>query len=156
MVKERQSGMYRLSSYYLARIIADLPLEWAYPFLYVTLVYFLCGLRLEAWAYFANVFLVLLVITISSSVGMFIGAAVMSLKRAQTIATVTMLLVMLVGGFYARNVPSWLSWIKYASFMFYSFKVGLAIEFIGRDYYDCGENEDVDNPSEECELVTDL
>lgn len=45
MAKERPSGMYRLSAYYLARTAADLPIEILYPTLYVVVVYLFGGLR---------------------------------------------------------------------------------------------------------------
>ena len=37
-------------------------------------------------------------------------------KTAQTIAAVLMLAFMLVGGYYVRNIPSWISWLKYLGF----------------------------------------
>lgn len=158
MVKERQSGMYRLSSFFIARILADMPLEWAFPFIYVTLIYWLGGLRPTAWAYLANLSCTLLVITTASSTGLCVGAIAMKIKRAQVIATVMMLTLMLVAGFYVSNVPSWLAWIKYASFMFYGYRIVLAIEFTGRDYYDCGGLAKVSDPANDprCTPVTDL
>jgi hypothetical protein len=38
-------------------------------------------------------------------------------KTAQTVTTVLMLTLMLVGGYYVRSVPAWIGWLKYLSFM---------------------------------------
>lgn len=48
LVKERQSGMYRLSAYYLARTASDLPMDCLVPTLFTWVLYFMAGLRLDA------------------------------------------------------------------------------------------------------------
>ena len=52
--------------------------------------------------------------------GLFVGAAVMNPKTAQTIAAVLMLVFMLISGYYVRNIPSWIGWLKYLSFLWYA------------------------------------
>jgi hypothetical protein len=49
--------------------------------------------------------------------GLLVGGVFMDPKTAQTVTTVLMLTLMLVGGYYVRNVPVWISWLKYLSFM---------------------------------------
>ena len=41
-------------------------------------------------------------------------------KNAQTVTTVVMLTFLLVGGFYVRDVPAWIGWIKYISFVYWA------------------------------------
>lgn len=53
-------------------------------------------------------------------------------KNCLTIATVTMLTIMLVGGFYVRQIPIWISWLKYLSFIYWGWNLLLKIEFSGR------------------------
>ena len=49
MLKERASGMYRLSAFYIARSAADLPMELASPSIFIFLLYFMvCPLILHA------------------------------------------------------------------------------------------------------------
>ena len=36
---------------------------------------------------------------------------------------------MCAGGFYTRNLPPWLDWLKYLSFLHYSFHATLVLEF---------------------------
>jgi len=40
-------------------------------------------------------------------------------KQAQTVTTVVMLTFLLVGGFYVKDVPVWIGWIKYFSFIYW-------------------------------------
>ncbi len=65
LTKERPSGMYRLSAYYAARCLADLPVEVFNTTLFVTIVYFFGGLRLAAGAFFGNLLAMLLIVLVA-------------------------------------------------------------------------------------------
>lgn len=43
-----RTGMYRLSAYYAARTVSDLPIELVYPTLFVIVIYWFGGLRASA------------------------------------------------------------------------------------------------------------
>ena len=45
LLKERASGMYRLSAYFWARIVGDLPLELTLPTAFVVITYWMGGLK---------------------------------------------------------------------------------------------------------------
>lgn len=64
LLKERASGMYRLSAFYFARTASDLPMDMAIPTLFLLLVYFMGHLRYTAAAFFANFFTVILVMLV--------------------------------------------------------------------------------------------
>ncbi|GIL50151.1 hypothetical protein Vafri_6284 [Volvox africanus] len=137
LVKERQSGMYRLSAYYLARTASDLPMDCFLPSLFVWIIYWMTGLRIHAGAFFAHWASVLLIVLTSQSVGLLIGATVINPQNGQTIATIFMLATMLVGGYYVRGMPVWIAWLKYVSFIYWGWNLLLKIEFRHRPY-DCG------------------
>lgn len=138
MAKERNSGMYRLSAFYLSRTASELPMDCLVPSVFVTIIYWFGGLRATFGAFIGHWLSMLLSILVSQSVGLIIGASVMDFKQAQTIATLLMLTMMLTGGFYIRKVPSWLSWLKYCSYIFYGYNMLMKIEFSDRQYQDCG------------------
>lgn len=73
MLKERASGMYRLSAFYFARSASDIPMEVTVPSVFIVIIYFMAGLRLEAWAFFANWAAVMLVLLVAQSFGLLIG-----------------------------------------------------------------------------------
>lgn len=60
--KERESNMYRLSAYFVARTTSDLPLDLILPVLFLVVVYFMAGLRLRAESFFLSVLTVFLCI----------------------------------------------------------------------------------------------
>ena len=58
-------------------------------------------------------------------------------KTAQTITSVIMLTMMLVGGFYVTNIPAWIAWMKYLSFVYYGYNLLLKVEYKGVTLYSC-------------------
>lgn len=60
-------------------------------------------------------------------------------KAAQTVTTVVMLTFMLVGGYYVRNVPVWIGWIKYISFVYWGNSLLTKIQFRGVTLTDCAQ-----------------
>ncbi|EIE22543.1 hypothetical protein COCSUDRAFT_16269, partial [Coccomyxa subellipsoidea C-169] len=129
MLKERASGMYRLSAFYFARTASDLPMELTTPSLFIFIIYFMGGLRLTAGAFFGNWLGTMLVTLVAQSFGLLIGATVMEAKTAQTVTAVIMLTMMLVGGFYVTTIPVWIAWLKYLSFIYYGYNLLLKIEY---------------------------
>ena len=53
----------------------------------------------------------------------------MDAQKALVIAVVVMLSAMLLGGFYIQNLPSWIGWAQWVSFLSYSFEALLTLEF---------------------------
>ena len=53
----------------------------------------------------------------------------MDLQKAMVVSVVMLLSFMLVGGFYVKNLPSWLQWFQYLSYITYSFDAMLHLEF---------------------------
>lgn len=58
--KERAADMYRLSAYFLARTSTDVPLDLLLPLLFLVVVYFMAGLRLNAGSFFLTMLTVFL------------------------------------------------------------------------------------------------
>lgn len=139
MRKERSSGMYRLSAFYISRTASELPMDCFIPTLCVFATYWLAALRPTATAFLSHWFGVLLSILVAQTVGLLVGALVIDFERASTISTLMIMTMMLAGGFYIRTMPNWISWAKYCSFIFYGFNLLMKIEFHGREYLDCGE-----------------
>lgn len=66
---------------------------------------------------------------VDQSVGLFIGALVMDFKKSIVIAAVYAMTSMLLGGFYQKNIPSWLQWFQYLSYLTYCYEAALTTEF---------------------------
>lgn len=129
LIKERAADMYKLSAYFLARTTSDLPLDLVLPVLFLLVVYFMAGLRKDAGTFFMTVLAVLLCIVAAQGLGLAIGASLMDLKKATTLGSVTVMTFMLAGGFFVKKVPIFVSWIRYLSFNYHTYKLLLKIQY---------------------------
>lgn len=128
-VKERASGMYTLSSYFMAPITGDLPMELILPTLFLTIVYWVTGLKPELPHFLLTLMVVLGYVLVSQGLGLVLGALIMDAKQASTVVTVTMLAFVLIGGYYVHKVPHFMSWIKNVSTTFYSYRLFIYIQY---------------------------
>ncbi|KAH0747418.1 hypothetical protein KY285_009075 [Solanum tuberosum] len=128
-MKERASGMYTLSSYFMARIVGDLPMDLILPTLFLTITYWMAGLKPQLLAFLLTLLVLLSYVIVSQGLGLALGAIIMDAKQASTVITVTMLAFVLTGGFYVHKVPACLAWIKYISTTFYSYRLLIDVQF---------------------------
>lgn len=128
-MKERASGMYTLSSYFMSRIVGDMPMELILPTIFVTITYWMAGLKPELAAFILTLMVVLGYVLVSQGLGLALGALIMDAKQASTVVTVTMLAFVLTGGFYVHKVPSCMAWIKYISSTFYTYRLLINIQY---------------------------
>lgn len=137
LIKEQSSGMYRLSSYFLARMAGDLPMELALPTAFVVIIYWMGGLKPDPASFILSLLVVLLSVLVSQSLGLAFGAILMDVKQATTLASVTTLVFLIAGGYYIQQIPPFIIWLKYLSFSFYCYKLLLGVQFADNDYYEC-------------------
>ncbi|CAK9144899.1 unnamed protein product [Ilex paraguariensis] len=138
--KERSSGMYRLSSYFMARTIGDLPMELVLPTVFVTITYWMAGLNPTAENFLYTLLALLYSVLVSQGLGLALGALVMDQKSATILGSVIMLSFLLAGGYYVQHVPPFISWIKYISISQYTYKLLLGSQYDSGDTYRCGSN----------------
>ncbi|KAL0438206.1 UNVERIFIED_CONTAM: ABC transporter G family member 22 [Sesamum latifolium] len=126
LAKERSVGMYKLSAYLIARNTSDLPLDLMLPVVFLTIIYFMVGLKLTFPAFFLTAFHFPQHHCCS---GLAIGAAFMDVKKATTLASVTVMAFMLSGGFFIKKVPPFMSWIRYVSLNYHTYRLLLKIQY---------------------------
>ncbi|XP_059664632.1 ABC transporter G family member 9-like [Cornus florida] len=135
--KERSSGMYRLSSFFMARTVADLPMELVLPTIFVIITYWMAGLKATAGNFFETLFVLLISVLASQGLGLAIGALVMDQKSAAILGSVIMLSFTLASGYYVQHVPSFIAWIKYLSISQYTYKLLLGSQYKPSNTYPC-------------------
>jgi len=128
IAKERAAGMYRLSAYFMAKCVSELPLVLLNPFIMHTIVYWSTGMNASPY-YLLSVVTIFITVVFAQSLGLLISALVKDLRQSITVAVICGVGSMLLAGFYTKNIPYWLRWAKYVSFMTYSYNAFLRIEF---------------------------
>ncbi|CAN1804079.1 ABC transporter G family member 14, partial [Linum perenne] len=129
LIKERASGMYHLSTYFLSRTIGDLPMELALPTAFVCIIYWMGGLKPDPMTFILSLIVVLYSVLVSQSLGLAIGAILMDIKQATTLASVTTLVFLIAGGYYVQQIPPFIVWLKYLSYSYYCYKLLLGVQY---------------------------
>ncbi|KAG6524715.1 hypothetical protein ZIOFF_014653 [Zingiber officinale] len=127
--KERSVNMYRLSAYFIARTTSDLPLDLFLPIIFLVIVYFMAGLRQSIGAFTLTMLTVFLSIIAAQGLGLAIGASLMDVRKATTLASVTVMTFMLAGGFFVKRVPVFMSWVRYLSFNYHTYRLLLKVQY---------------------------
>ncbi|XP_039831641.1 ABC transporter G family member 22-like isoform X3 [Panicum virgatum] len=127
--KERAVDMYKLSAYFLARMTSDLPLDLFLPVVFMVIVYFMAGLKATATHFFLSILTVFLSIIAAQGLGLAIGATLLDIKKATTLASVTVMTFMLAGGFFVKRVPPFISWLRYLSFNYHTYRLLLKVQY---------------------------
>ncbi|XP_073139196.1 ABC transporter G family member 9 isoform X2 [Henckelia pumila] len=138
LAKERASGMYRLSSYFMALTLGDLPMELVLPTGFVVITYWMAGLKPTPQCFFSGLFVLLYSVLCAQGLGLAIGAVVMHQKSATVLGSVIMLAFLLASGYYVQNVPKFIAWIKYISISQHTFKLLLRSQYKPGETYPCG------------------
>jgi len=130
--RERSSKAYALSPFFASRVTTDLPMVF-FPWLMVTIVYFIAWFKQDVGAYFETAIICMATYLTASSFGLLIGSFAPSLMVAQAMAMPVMLIFILFSGFYANNavIPAALSWIQYISPVRWMFAALLKIQLTG-------------------------
>ncbi|MCO5600924.1 hypothetical protein L7F22_055041 [Adiantum nelumboides] len=145
LAKERASDMYRLSAYFIARTLSDVFLELGLPIAFLLIVYFMASLRQSAGAFFFTLLTIFSTIITSQGLGISLGAAMMDVKKATSLASVILLAFMLAGGFFIQGLPPFIAWIRYVSINFYAFQLHVKVQYHNGQDYNCGNSQGCEN-----------
>ncbi|XP_073098895.1 ABC transporter G family member 14-like [Elaeis guineensis] len=140
LIKEHSPGTYRLS-YFFTRMAGDLSMELILPTAFMVISYWMGGLKPSPSEFFLTLGVILLNVLISQGLGLAIGAILMYVKQASTLASVTTLTFLLVGGYYILHIPPFIVWLKRISFIYYCYKLLLGVQFHENENYECGSRE---------------
>ncbi|UJR27422.1 hypothetical protein I4U23_008712 [Adineta vaga] len=143
--KERASGSFRLSAYFLGKSLAEAPLKLVLPTLFLIIAYWMARINDSFGIFLGILVFQLLSILVAESIGLFLGASFRNLHHAITAATVLLITLMLVGGFFIKNLPNWLgTWSPWLSFFKYAYSACIRLQFKGDNVYRCVDGSYID------------
>jgi ABC-type multidrug transport system ATPase subunit/ABC-type multidrug transport system permease subunit len=132
-LRERGAKTYHVSSYYLAKICAEVPHSLVFPIIFSCISYWMVGLNPGADRFFIHILIMIVVIFAAQSFGQLISAIAPRPEIALAITPVITTLLMLFGGFYmnVNNIPPYVIWIYWISFFHFGFEALVLNEFRG-------------------------
>uniref|UniRef100_A0A8C6K9U6 ATP-binding cassette, sub-family G (WHITE), member 2a n=1 Tax=Nothobranchius furzeri TaxID=105023 RepID=A0A8C6K9U6_NOTFU len=146
------SGYYRVSVYFLCKILSDILTLRTIPAMVFTCVaYFMIGLKATVEAFFTFMFTVALVSYTATSMAMAISADQTVVAIANIFMTISFVFMMIFAGLLVNlpSIASWLAWLKYLSIPRYGLSALQANEFPGLNFC-TGLNSSMLPPSVSC------
>jgi len=135
--RERSSGIYRLSAYYLSIMTSEIPFTFIMTGSFAIIVYWMTGLTPDAANFFIFLFLLELSAFVAQSYGFFIGVLVTNRAFVIPIGTTLMIAFLLIGSFYNTHVKQWFLWMRYLSYITFSLAAMGTVEFEYGDPFLC-------------------
>ncbi|CAF4586381.1 unnamed protein product [Rotaria sp. Silwood2] len=111
--KERASGSFRLSAYYIAKCLSESPLKLILPSISFTIAYWMTNLNPSFPIFLGILAFLLMVVLVAESFGVLLGALFRNVGEAWVTGNVVLIAALLTGGYFIENIPYWLKcWIK--------------------------------------------
>jgi ABC-type multidrug transport system permease subunit len=130
--REVESGLYRPSTYFIAKVLADLPFQVFFPALFVTMTFWMVGLG-SAWQFVQ--FLLCVVLASNAAMGMayLISAMAPSIGIALAMGPLLVMPFMIFGGLFVNNesCPPYYVWLQAISFIKYGYSCASIVVWTG-------------------------
>ncbi|XP_023286648.1 ATP-binding cassette sub-family G member 2, partial [Seriola lalandi dorsalis] len=136
-IHEYISGYYRLSVYFLSKILSDIITLRTIPAIVFSCVaYFMIGLKPTVEAFFLFMFTVMLVAYTATAMALAISADQTVVAIANIFMTIACVFMMIFAGLLVNlpSIVSWLSWLKYLSIPRYGLSALQINEFSGLNF----------------------
>lgn len=136
-IHEYISGYYRVSVYFLSKILSDIITLRTIPAIVFSCVaYFMIGLKPTVEAFFLFMFSVTLVAYTATSMALAISADQTVVAIANIFMTIACVFMMIFAGLLVNlpSIASWLAWLKYFSIPRYGLSALQVNEFVGLNF----------------------
>ncbi|XP_049616874.1 broad substrate specificity ATP-binding cassette transporter ABCG2 isoform X1 [Syngnathus scovelli] len=136
-IHEYISGYYRVSVYFLSKILSDIVTLRTIPAMVFSCVaYFMIGLKPTVEAFFLFMFTVTLVAYTATAMALAISADQTVVAIANIFMTIACVFMMIFAGLLVNlpSIVSWLAWLKYLSIPRYGLGALQVNEFYGLDF----------------------
>ncbi|RNA15896.1 white isoform X1 [Brachionus plicatilis] len=145
-VREHQNRMYRVISYYMSRILIDLPVFIVIPIIFVSIIYWMSDLSREGNQFIICICMIILVAQCAVSFGTFLSAVSPDTNTALALTGPILAPFMIFSGVLlnSEDVPSYFLLLRYLSWFSYGTENLLVNQFEGIESIDCDYPEDPD------------
>jgi ABC-type multidrug transport system ATPase subunit len=139
-LREKNDRFYTTLPYVLSKLLTDvLPVRVLPPVLFSAIVYWLVGLRNDAFAFATFTFGIVLVNVVATAACFAASSISESLSNANLLAVIYFVFSTLFGGLFfsgtgGAQLTKWVSYVKYGSFFYYGFNILMTNELAGSYY----------------------
>ncbi|KAJ3217270.1 ATP-binding cassette sub- G member 1 [Dinochytrium kinnereticum] len=122
--REHGGGYYGLAAFFSSRVLVEMPLQIIFPWLQVTMVYYMSGFEVNAGKYFVMCVFAILSSVSGFAMGVCLACAFSNLAVALNTSTTLLLPMMLLSGLFINSsaMPNWISWLQYLTPIKYAFE----------------------------------
>ncbi|CAF3879499.1 unnamed protein product [Rotaria magnacalcarata] len=127
-LRERASGTYFASAYFIAKIVAETLIQIPVPIIFASIVYFLIGYQVAVGKFFIFALFMLLCSLAATSLALMVSAICKTTDMSVTVLPLALEITRLFGGFFLApsRLPTYFVWLDAISYVKYTF-VGTAL-----------------------------
>lgn len=131
--REHSQGYYGMTSYFVAKLLVELPLTVTFPILTGLITYWTVGLRPGIGHFFLFVLVLQMISLVGFSLGLFVACLFRDVSVALALSILFLLPVLVFGGVFVnlQTVPVFLRWFQWVSPIRYGYDVMLKNQFEG-------------------------
>lgn len=136
VTRERAKGSYGVLPYFLAKIMAEVPIGALFPAVFGLIVYPMCGLNPNPRRFGKFMAILVLESFAAAGIGLTVGGLAPNTNVAVTLGPAVMLLFIVFGGYYINpdSTPLLLRWLPKASLIQWGFKGLVVNEFDNAEF----------------------
>eukprot|EP01053_Blabericola_migrator_P001521 Blabericola_migrator_1__1520@NODE_13_length_24280_cov_225_960393_g10_i0_p3_GENE_NODE_13_length_24280_cov_225_960393_g10_i0NODE_13_length_24280_cov_225_960393_g10_i0_p3_ORF_typecomplete_len1072_score160_40ABC2_membrane/PF01061_24/0_00077ABC2_membrane/PF01061_24/7_6e35ABC_tran/PF00005_27/3_4e24ABC2_membrane_3/PF12698_7/3_8e02ABC2_membrane_3/PF12698_7/4_5e09AAA_21/PF13304_6/9_5e07AAA_15/PF13175_6/0_0031AAA_15/PF13175_6/0_56AAA_16/PF13191_6/9e05AAA_25/PF13481_6/7_6e05AAA_22/PF13401_6/0_00011AAA_29/P len=129
--RENANGMYKPSSFFLGRTLADIPFQLVPCILWSIVYYWMVGYEATAHQFFQYLLMCFFVSFCAYSFGYMISSFSPRLEVAVVLSPLILVVMLVLAGFFLRDaqIPAWIAWFRYLSIYRWGFFGLGAIQF---------------------------
>ena len=132
--KELKNGSYNSLIYFIAKRLGETPVGLLQPLLYVLIIYFMVGLRLDVYM-LAHIGVMMISGCIAYILGIFYATITRDNQGAILLQALYAIISLLTMGYYIAisRLPVWIRWLQWVQFYRYGYESLLQIEYTGKN-----------------------
>ncbi|XP_030380289.1 protein scarlet [Scaptodrosophila lebanonensis] len=139
--RETRSGLYTTAQYYVGTVLAMLPGMLIDPLLFVSVCYWICGLRPDLYAFGITAIFVVLTLNVATACGCFFSTAFNSVPLAMAYLVPVDYIIMITSGIFIKisTLPVAFYWTQFLSWMLYANEAMTIVQWSGVQNITCFE-----------------
>ncbi|EFX84423.1 ABC protein, subfamily ABCG [Daphnia pulex] len=141
-LRDARGGLYSPSAYYLSKVVALIPGYVVETFVFVSIAYWLMGLKPEAGAFLYSCWVLIVTCNTAAACGTFFSAACESIAVAISFLIPFDYILFITGGVLISlsSLPEYVSWTKYLSWFLYTNEALSAVQWQNVTSIKCDES----------------